>query len=492
MTHRRVARLAGPAYLTQQVSVVALGTVVSQAILFASSVPLARMYRPDEFGEFSVTLSVSSILVILATMRLEAAIPLAGTDEEAKQITAAAIFCVMLTTTGLTVLLSLSLTTGRGRLPVAHGGAMWLVPPMVLSLGLWTAIRMFRSRQTDFARISRSTLSSACAQSVIQIVAGVFHAGAVGLSLGYLAGRLWQVGSLHRGSGLICLRPISRFITPIRGLSRFAAMNVVPSLLNAVCVGAVAPYVALLYGVPFAGLFAFATRVLALPSVLLGQAVGTVFFPVAAEMDRAGTDLSGVIRNATTALMMLGVAPFGLALLLGPEMVAVAFGTEWRGAGQIAVLLAPWLAASLISSPLSGMATVKRRFGRLFALSIVETFARMGSLSAGLLAHHPMVGVAAYSASGFVISVYYIAWSMRLAGGSIGAWVSDQRRYLSTVLLGYPVLLLTRDHVSLPIYATVALAVTAVMVGWAAWSLRRMRGEGSSADSSDVPQPVHR
>ncbi|MEU2634475.1 lipopolysaccharide biosynthesis protein [Micromonospora fulviviridis] len=457
----------------------AISTALAQGIAMLTSVFLARLYPPREFGEFSIALSLALIVATAATLRLEMAVPLAEDEREAVVLTATAVIASVLVAVAMLAVLVIHLmVTGHRWSAFGAGAGVWLVPAMVATLGTSAAARMLQSRRERFAAVSGATVLSAAVQGVGQLVAAPLGAGATGLTGGYVAGRAWYSVALLRRSGVLGVRSASEWWSATVKWRRFALLTSPPALLNMISVGAIAPVVAVCYGVTLSGLFAFATRLLTLPAALIGQAVGSVFFPKIAALERDGGDVRLAVERVTTGLVFLSVPTFGFVLLLGPELYVLAFGAEWRNAGSISALLAPWLAASFVSSPLSTLMTVKDRLRSLLLLSGLETALRLGSLASGLLIGSAMIGIGAYSFSGLAISVGYVGWSLRLAGSSLRGWAGSIRSYLLLVGVAYPVLLVARGHLPRPVSMALAVALTAVLLGFAARWLYRYRPGG--------------
>ncbi|MBB5112909.1 oligosaccharide flippase family protein [Micromonospora echinospora] len=453
----------------RHISVLAIGTVLSQVTLVLASVLLARLYMPREFGEFSIALSLAMILAVLATGRLEMAVPLAEDDQEASTVAVTAmLFAILLSLALLALLVGYRLVAGRSWPAFGAGASAWLVPPAVAGLGALAAARNLQSRRELFSRVSFSRVTASLVQSVGQLAAS--PAGGLGLSAGFVAGTVWNAVSLSRG---LRARPLSTWRAAAAKWRRFSLLLMVPSVLNVATVGAVAPAVALLYGVASSGLFTFSTRVLALPAVVIGQAVSGAFFPKVAELERKGQPLAPAMHLAVTGLTMASVPIFGLVLLLGPELFGVVFGDRWRGAGEMSAVLAPWLAVAFVSSPLSTLMTVKNELRRLLVLSLVEASLRLGSLSAGLIDGRAMTGIVAYSVSGCLICLYYVRWSLRLAGSSLRSWLRIVRGYLLVAAVAYPSLLATKGQLPLPWFGSLAAALTLLLLGWAAAWLYR-------------------
>lgn len=436
---------------------------------------LAGLYTPVEFGHFYVATAAGALLAIVATGRYEMAIPLTDGDDEADAVTA---WALMLATVVSALLVLVAVVAGLGpwaELAAARlGPALWLVPVLTWATALFTILRMRLGRSERFGVVSLSTLSSTIVQSITQIGAALVGATTLGLPVGYAAGRLVGSAGMCSRVGRLLRRPAVPFAEIARRWRRFPVFNTWPALLNGISASAVAPVVALMFGAGFAGHFGFASYVLAAPAALLGQAVATVFFPAMARMEREGAAVAAALHRMAAALLLVSVPVFAVVAVFGPDLFALLPTGVWREAGVIAALLSPWLAMSFVSSPLSSYATVKNRLGRLLVVSVIEAVVRLGGLAMGLV-FGPLVGVACYSAAGVGICVYFVGWTMRLAGSGLGSWLATIRGPLTLsvaclVAAGAARLLLPEvAGVVVAAIALVALAAVSVL------GLRRVR-----------------
>ncbi|WP_433286928.1 oligosaccharide flippase family protein [Micromonospora sp. CA-244673] len=457
---------------------------MSQVVAVAASILLARFYTPREFGEFSVLLATSMIVATAATLRLEMAVPLAGDDREADEVASAAVAAV-------TAVAGLGLVgvAVYASLPATSVGVMpWLIPPAVAVTGAAAVGRMVQSRRNRFTVVARSTVSSSLVQGAGQVAGGLLGWGAIGLAGGYLAGRVWCAAQLldriPRGGWAGWWATAHRW-------RQFCLLSTGPAVLNTLSVAAVSPIVAACYGVTVSGLFAFATRILTLPTALVGQAVSAVLYPKLAQLDRDGGDLRDAVDRTASGLAMLAVPCFGLVAVAGPELFAAAFGDRWRQAGVLAAVLAPWLAASFVSSPLSTLMTVKNELRRLLLLSGVETAVRVGALAIGVAGGGPTVGVACYAAAGTAISVYYVRWSLRLVGVPLRVWLRRRWLFLSAAGVSYPLLLAVKGHLPGLLFAAGVVVVTVAMLGWAgAWLYRQAPARPAAPAAARQPAAV--
>ena len=82
-----------------------------------------------------------------------------------------------------------------------------------------------------------------------------------------------------------------------------------------------------------------------IPSILLGYAVGQVYYQSVASAAAQGQPVSGLIGRAVRLLMLIAGVPYVLLLFLGKPLFAFVFGHGWWQAGLFASILAPafWL-----------------------------------------------------------------------------------------------------------------------------------------------------
>lgn len=404
------------------------GALVAQVVMVVGQILAARLYDEAAFGYFGVVLGWANILAVVATMRYEMAIPLAATDDEARALTRLCLVSSTAVTALVGVLLALGEWAGSFQ---GIPGAWWGIPTILWGTAAFTTARMMAGRGGHFARIGRSGVAAAVVQVAVQLGLGVMGLVA-GLTAGQGLGRI--VNALNIGFGSPRGTAMSMREVAARW-KRMPLLNTLPALLNVVSVGAVAPLVARWFGYSVAGQFSFATRLLAAPAVLLGQAVSQVLLPRMARIDREAGDIASDVRVAAEALILVALPVFSIVWLVGPELFSLVFDPSWRDAGVLAAVMAPWLAANFVSSPLSGYATVRDQLGRILVISLAEATARLAGLYVGVIVGDPLVGVALYSVAGFVICTVFTGWVLSLAGVRRRLLVADLVLPLALALL---------------------------------------------------------
>lgn len=445
---------------------------MSQAVQFAASLVLARLFLPAEFGQFAAALGVATVLGVLFVLAYPNAIPLAASDDEARTLTWLSLgLAVSFSAPVLAVLsvLAFARTTLVG-VQVDYWFALF-VPLCASALAFFSTMQMKLSRHGEFRRIGLAAAVGAVVQVGVQLGLGLAGSGATGLALGFLAGRLVNVtlllgkGRLGRPAGR---RALTRAFKSWSGRTRWI---LVATVMNLASTAALAPWVHLYYGGEVAGSFAFALSTLSVPAALLGQAIGTILFPRMAAAERAKSLVADHLYRYVVGLSSLAFPLFLPIVVLGSDLFAAVYGSEWRTAGLIATLVAPVLAVNFVSSPISSVALVHGKYKQTTVAATADALLRLGAIALGGLLGSVAFGFALYSVVGVVFYAGYIAWMLRLVGGSL--LVVVRTHWLSCAAAAAATAALLVVHETAPL--AVAIALTAIVCGVASWrALRRL------------------
>src|SRR3984957_369256 len=83
----------------RNVSILAGGTAAAQALAIAASPILTRLYKPSDFGELQIFISLMALALVAASGRYEVALLLPEDEQSSIDVLGLAILCVCLTTT---------------------------------------------------------------------------------------------------------------------------------------------------------------------------------------------------------------------------------------------------------------------------------------------------------------------------------------------------------------------------------------------------------
>ncbi len=180
----RGAKLPGGAF-ARSVLTLASGTAIAQLLLALAMPVLARLYTPADYGALAVYASTLTVLLVVASLRYEVAIPLPEDEAVAGSLLVLALILVgaMTAVVSLVVWLGGDAFVAAVKVPVLRP-YRWLIPVGFLGAGTYQALSYWAIRRGAFSRVARTKLSQGIGQVVTQIALGLARAGAPGLLIG--------------------------------------------------------------------------------------------------------------------------------------------------------------------------------------------------------------------------------------------------------------------------------------------------------------------
>ena len=170
---------------------VAGGTAMAQGLLVLASPVLTRLYTPADFGVLVVYVAMLAILVILASLRYEYALPIPAGRRRGGRPAG-----------------GLPAPGGRHHLPGLAGAArhartaswagwarpalapyLWLVPVSILGAGFYQVFNCWAIRKGGYRRIARTKVTQSLTQLTLQVGVGALVKGPLGLLVGDAVGR---------------------------------------------------------------------------------------------------------------------------------------------------------------------------------------------------------------------------------------------------------------------------------------------------------------
>lgn len=473
MALAKLQRWLGHSSFASRVLVLANANLVAQALNVVFVPVLSRLYEPAEFGVLTVYTSVLAIFAVGVAARYDLAIPLSVNEKEA----------VNLAALSMAVATAVSLLAALVLLHWGDVATFWLNAPSLgpylwmLPVGLWLSgaqqvFTAWASYSQRFDSLARVRMVQSLVQGIVQV--GLSFVGTVGLLMGFLAGRFAGIPILlrdiaHRRSWI---QPSSWRALAYQHI-KFPAFNLWGALLDTVGLQMVPLLFAKFFPGDPVGFYGLSMRVVALPGVLVGQAVAQVFYPEASRLRGHAEAHGKLVASSATVLFKLGAPVFGLLFLCGPTLFSFVFGEEWREAGEYTRYLCLWLLPNFISSPLSTYVLIRGEQRAALLVTICEIVLRLLAVWGGAVLGSARLSVILYSVSGTAISLIYIAWVFRLARVNAVEWLRTNGPSLTLFLLLMTVGMLLRPVLNdglMTVVGSLSMAMLAAVV-WP--SLRR-------------------
>ncbi len=460
--HRPPRRALGG--IARSMLVVGGAAALGQGAIVVAAPVLARLYDPEAFGLLSVYAAVLSILVALASLRFDFAIPIAADPDEAIHLLVLSVALALVSSiaVGVAVLVwGAPLAAVLGAAPLAP--FLWMLPIALFVAATAQALQSWAVYHRSFPALGRMRAMQGVAQAIGQTALGFVQGGPFGLILGDVAGRAVGMEQLFR-SLFATMRStsLSRRAVVRRARERwgFARVMTVASLLSAVSLQVPFLLIPALFDLESSGQYFLAYRVLVLPATLVGTAVSQVFFGEASFRRADPHDLHELARNVTVSLFVFSIPTYAIVAVGGSGLFETVFGQRWALAGLYAQIMAPWLVLWSVASPISSLLLVGRRERESLAFTAAELGLRAASLGIGAMAHSLTVGLVVLAAVSAALNVSALWRFLRVASIGLRELIRPVGRIL---LLAIP---------SLGLVAVVAQVVPAGVlpasaIGWA-------------------------
>ena len=341
-----------------------IGLSLSQLINFLTLPIITRMFTPNDYGIFTIAMTISAFFVIISTLNYDKAIILPKEESKSKNLLRI-IFINSLMLSALSV--GIVLVIKLYELPVLEEkGLTAPVLLLIVAITFFTAIfQSFYNYNNRFDRYLKMSMSRVLMALVFVGVAIVFPTIFSDSSVQYLL--IAQLVSviiacvfLHMPKQLpLETWDVSKnrtaMMTTAKSYSSFPKYNVPHAIMEIVSANLVILMITLLYNMALVGMFAVALRILKAPISLIGSSLSQVYNREVAKMLQDG--LYDKVRLKTRSLIIklfLISAPLFIILALFSEKIFELFlGSDWRGAGEIASILVIWISINFISSPIS-------------------------------------------------------------------------------------------------------------------------------------------
>ncbi len=399
------------------------GNVVAQGIGILLAPIVARLFAPEAFGVAALFTSITSIVGIVACFRYELSIMLPESDDEAANLLAVSLLCVMIVA-GITALIIVCFDDVILSFFNVYGleKYLWLVPPAVLLAGISLALNNWNSRTKQFGRLSIVQVVSSCFTQGTKVVAG--FAGYVNAGVLILAAILGGLVSTSILGCKIWKNDKHLFKSSLRwqkigyGIKRYRNFSLIDTwggLLNIISWQLPVLLLSFYFSPAIVGFYALGAAVVMMPLKIIGSAVAQVFYQKASEEKNRG-DVQEVVINTYKRLVASGLFPLLMLCIIGQDLFVVAFGHNWSEAGIYTQILAPWAFFTFVASPMSTLFLVfeRQHFALLMHSAIFIT--RFLSLFIGCILGNVYIALGLFSLTGVLVYGGLAYWNMRLAG----------------------------------------------------------------------------
>lgn len=396
----------------RSVAMVAGGAVLAQGVTVAVTPLLTRIFTPEEFGILAAFTSALTILLSIASLRYELAIPQAKYKKYAIELVYLC-FAILFV---VSLLVSFFLMVSWPIWSVATKNYIWLLPVGLLFAGAFQVANYWAIREKSFFALSKANVNRSIIQAFLQICFGLLSGGALVLIVGYVVS---QALGAHRilvmathGSKIPNL---ARLKAIAKKYIKFPLFSAPASILNAGAIHLTPFIIIYFFGAFEAGLFTLAQRAMGAPMAFLGSAIANVYLSEIPRLNEKSPEkmLNFYIRSMKM-LLAVGVPVVLAATTVLWWGVTLIFGREWSGVSTLVVVLAPFFLGQFVVAPLSQTLNVLGRqdiqlIWDLFRMIIPNTL----FVFASVLGYSFDFALASYSLSMLILYVINVLLTLK-------------------------------------------------------------------------------
>jgi lipopolysaccharide exporter len=397
----------------RNILVVMTGTAIAQAIGFALSPVVSRLFSPSDFGVFGAFSAAVSIMSTLTTLQYSGAIILPKKNSDAVNLLALSCLSTLVLTALCGIACLVAPTALKALMRTSGGWALVLFVCGTLASGLNLSFQSWCVRAKAFKGTSASQVIRSLSSNGLQLGGGCLNTGAPGLmvstvlaevaatlNLGRVVFRDWRTLQ-HR----VRWQRIRRLAFEYRDFPLYSAST---SLLNALSLGLPIFLLTHFYGLAVAGAYAFAIRVLSAPMGFILTALKQVLLQKAAEAHNDGRRLIGLYAKITLGLFAVALLPSLFLLAWAPPLFSWLFGAQWLQAGKFASSLVIWLLFLFSNAPALLFGRIIRIQRQMFLFDVAVLLLRSATLWFGGMYLSPASTILVFSSVGGIMNVFFM------------------------------------------------------------------------------------
>lgn len=361
----------------RNVSTLAFGTIISQAIVVLSSPLLTRIFTVEDFGVLQIFTSITVFFAVISTGRYELAIGLPKEDDDALRIIKLIIFIGFAISTlyFITIFILKFFFKYEDYTRFLVGNNAYVAPIYIFFIAIFSALSYWNQRKKKYKLITYS--------NAIQVISATFFSILFGF-LGFHDGMIWSlvIGIIvacfyilikenlvlviwNQKNNLLALAKVYKSFPRymiFSDLSLTASQQFIPLIFS------------VLYSNTIVGLYSLANRMLRLPNIVLTSSIANVFRNDAIDEIRNKGNCEELYISTFKKLIFMSLPIYILVFIFSPKIFVLIFGVKWEMAGYFARVLSTMLLFEFVATPLNTIFYVREKqkiFMRLQVLNAI-------------------------------------------------------------------------------------------------------------------------
>ena len=347
----------------KDIAVMGMGTVFAQLINVISQPLLTRLFTPSELGKYTAIISLATIIIPVASLKLDLLIVSEQDDKEAQFITDTCVFVVTIVSGIYFFVIGTFLLLPFENIFKKTGLLVLFVPLIVFTNGIRFTFISYNNRYKKYTLISKVAIMREFFRGIIQVFSGLFSIGVIGLIFGYMISPLMGLRlqmrdyiekskerthySFNKSVEIITTKGINQivYLVPAQFINSFSASLITLSITA-------------LFDADSLGYYSMGVRILDIPLLFITSNVSKVCYQRVCELNEKNEKIFPLILKIAAVLLFVSCFGFSILYIIAPRLAGIVFGEGYYTAGIYIRHLCLMYAFRMTATSFSGLYTV--------------------------------------------------------------------------------------------------------------------------------------
>jgi O-antigen/teichoic acid export membrane protein len=338
------------------------GSSISQLLPILASPLLTNIYSPEEFGSYSKFISFIMILVPLGTLKYDQALFLPKGRKGLNSLFGLILIILFVVTATLSFILCINYFLGFYKIDY------WIFVPIVfLAINLNNIIEQISVRFSEFKRTSISISIRSTLNVTLQLGLGLLNFSVIGFILANLIGAfgsfIFLLKSAYKNIHFKSLFSFKNLKADFKKYVRFPIYILPSEIFASISTNFLPILLASKFSLQDIGYFYLTTKIVGLPTTVLGRSISQVFYSKISENYRLNKKHynSKLLKETLLKISLILFPMLVLSYFLVDLIVTTFFGYEWITTATFFKILAPFYFIKLISSSFSSVLIIYKK-----------------------------------------------------------------------------------------------------------------------------------
>lgn len=343
-----------------------LGTVLAQMINIVVQPILTRVFPAETLGIYTYLISLATMIIPVASLKLDMLIVSEPNEKEAQYITDACIIINILISLIYAIVIIVGYQVSDNNIFNKYGIIIYVVPVLVFTNGLRFLFISYLNRYKEYKTISIIAIIREAIRAVIQVGTGFLSLGVFSLSMGYAVSPLFGLNIQMRNYlKELKERPrinLKKFKEIVLLKGKRQILFLVPAqFINSFSSSLVTISITALFSAKILGYYSAGVRILDIPIVFITSNVSKVCYQRISENVANKRPVLRTLISVIIVLSVVSIMGFGTLYVIAPRLSEIVFGQGYRVAGEYIRCLCVMYAVRLVATSFAGVYTVFKK-----------------------------------------------------------------------------------------------------------------------------------